>query len=156
MTEIKKVFRPEFLNRVDDIIVFKSLTESEIEQIVDLMVADLRDRLIAQNMSINLSEAARKYIAQQGTDTQFGARPLRRAIQRLLEDVISEQILEGRWKPKSIINVDYDGKKLTFRKGRGEVPQARKRQSMRREVELVTPFFKNSDQQGTNDSSLQE
>ncbi len=157
MTEIKKVFRPEFLNRVDDIIVFKSLTAEQIEQIVDLMVADLRDRLISQNMTINLSKKARAHIAKEGTDVAYGARPLRRAIQRLLEDEISEQILQGRWKSGSVINVDFDGKKLTFRSGKGDIPKPRKRQSMRRETELVTPFFKKGGvQQGSDGSSLQE
>ena len=142
MTEVKKIFRPEFLNRVDDIIVFKSLTDEEIGQIVDLMVADLRDRLIAQNMTINLSDAARAFIAKEGTDVSFGARPLRRAIQRLIEDVVSEQILEGRWKSGSVIDVDYNGEELTFNEGTGEIPAPRKRQSMVREAELITPFFK--------------
>ncbi len=155
MTEIKKVFRPEFLNRVDDIIVFKSLTPEQIEQIVDLMVADLRDRLISQNMTINLSKKARSHIAQEGTDVAYGARPLRRAIQRLLEDEISEQILQGRWKSGSVINVDFDGKKLTFRSGKGEIPRPRRRQSMRRETELVTPFFRKDSNQ-SSDGSLAE
>ncbi len=75
MSEMKKLFRPEFLNRIDEIIVFKSLTSAEIAQIVELMVADLRDRMIAQNMTINLSEEARLLIAKEGTDTAFGARP---------------------------------------------------------------------------------
>ena len=97
MSEVKRLFRPEFLNRIDEIIVFKSLTEDEIVEIVNLMVADLRDRLIEQNMTINMSDAANRLIAKEGTDLSFGARPLRRAIQRLLEDPISEQILEGKW-----------------------------------------------------------
>ena len=96
MSEVKRLFRPEFLNRIDEIIVFKSLTEDEIVEIVNLMVADLRDRLIEQNMTINMSDAANRLIAKEGTDLSFGARPLRRAIQRLLEDPISEQILEGK------------------------------------------------------------
>ena len=86
MSEMKKLFRPEFLNRLDEIIVFKSLTEEQIAQIVDLMVADLRDRLIAMDMTINLTPEARALVAKEGTDTTMGARPLRRAIQRLLED----------------------------------------------------------------------
>ena len=88
MSEMKKLFRPEFLNRLDEIIVFKSLTEEQISQIVELMVADLRDRMISQNMTINLTPAAVSFIAKEGTDTTYGARPLRRAIQRLLEDPI--------------------------------------------------------------------
>jgi ATP-dependent Clp protease ATP-binding subunit ClpC len=141
MTEMKKLFRPEFLNRIDDIIVFKSLTTEQIAQIVELMVCDLRDRLIAQGMSINLTEAARNFIAEEGTDVTFGARPLRRAIQRILEDPISEQVLEGKWKAGDIIEVDYDGDDVVIKKGEGEIPAPRKRQSLAREAELITPIF---------------
>ena len=95
MGEVKKLFRPEFLNRIDEIIVFKSLTQEQIVEIAKLMVADLRERLIAQNMTINLTDDAYKLIAKEGTDAAYGARPLRRAIQRLLEDPLSEELLEG-------------------------------------------------------------
>jgi ATP-dependent Clp protease ATP-binding subunit ClpC len=141
MTEMKKLFRPEFLNRIDDIIVFKSLTSEEIAQIVELMVCDLRDRLIEQGMSINLSEKARNFIAEEGTDVTFGARPLRRAIQRILEDPISEQVLEGKWKAGDVIEAEYNGEEVAFTKGKGKIPEPRKRQSLAREAELVTPIF---------------
>jgi ATP-dependent Clp protease ATP-binding subunit ClpC len=141
MTEMKKLFRPEFLNRIDDIIVFKSLTGAQIAQIVELMVCDLRDRLIEQGMSINLTEKARNFIAEEGTDVTFGARPLRRAIQRILEDPISEQVLEGKWKAGDIIEADYDGEDVVFTRGAGEIPAPRKRQSLARETELITPIF---------------
>jgi ATP-dependent Clp protease ATP-binding subunit ClpC len=141
MTEMRKLFRPEFLNRIDDIIVFKSLTAEEIAQIVELMVCDLRDRLIEQGMTINLTEKARNFIAEEGTDVTFGARPLRRAIQRILEDPISEQVLEGRWKAGDVIEAEYDGNDVVFHKGEGEIPTPRKRQSLAREAELVTPIF---------------
>ena len=139
MAEMKKLFRPEFLNRIDEIIVFKSLTDEQIAQIVELMVADLRERMIAQNMSINLTPAATKLIAKEGTDTTFGARPLRRAIQRLLEDPLSEQILEGKWQSGSIVNVDVDesGENLEFKQGSGVVPAPRKRDSIARDAELL-------------------
>lgn len=139
MAEMKKLFRPEFLNRIDEIIVFKSLTDEQIAQIVDLMVADLRERMIAQNMSINLTPAATKLIAKEGTDTTFGARPLRRAIQRLLEDPLSEQILEGKWQSGSIVDVDVDesGDNLEFKQGSGVVPAPRKRDSIARDAELL-------------------
>ncbi len=160
MTEVKKVFRPEFLNRVDDIIVFKSLTKDEIVKIVDLMIADLRDRLIAQGMTVNISDAAKRFIADEGTDVAYGARPLRRAIQRLVEDPISEQILQGRWTAGSVIDVGFDTKKkeLIFRKGSGEIPAPRKRQTMKREPELITPFFKkgNGGDSVPDGSSLEE
>ena len=129
MHELKNAFRPEFLNRIDEIIVFKSLTEDEIVQIVDLMVAELRERMIAQNMTINLDDAAKRLVAKEGTDTAFGARPLRRAIQRMLEDPLSEQILEGRWTSGSVVDVTVseDGEELVFSEGTGSfrAPQAR-------------------------------
>lgn len=137
MSEVKRLFRPEFLNRIDEIIVFKSLTEDEIVEIVNLMVADLRDRLIEQNMTINMSDAANRLIAKEGTDLSFGARPLRRAIQRLLEDPISEQILEGKWTSGSVIDVDVEDEKLVFNQGTGSIPAPRKRDTIVQEAELI-------------------
>ena len=137
MSEVKRLFRPEFLNRIDEIIVFKSLTEDEIVEIVNLMVADLRDRLIEQNMTINMSDAANRLIAKEGTDLSFGARPLRRAIQRLLEDPISEQILEGKWTSGSVIDVDVEDEKLVFNQGTGSIPAPRKRNTIAQEAELI-------------------
>ena len=141
MSEMKKLFRPEFLNRLDEIIVFKSLTEEQIAQIVDLMVADLRDRLIAMDMTINLTPEARALVAKEGTDTTMGARPLRRAIQRLLEDPISEQLLAGTWHAGSVIDVDVKDGELTFTPGTGEIPAPRKRDSIAHEAESLLPQF---------------
>ena len=141
MSEMKKLFRPEFLNRLDEIIVFKSLTEEQIAQIVDLMVADLRDRLIAMDMTINLTPEARVLVAKEGTDTTMGARPLRRAIQRLLEDPISEQLLAGTWHAGSVIDVDVKDGELTFTPGTGEIPAPRKRDSIASEAESLLPQF---------------
>ena len=141
MSEMKKLFRPEFLNRLDEIIVFKSLTEEQIAQIVDLMVADLRDRLIAMDMTINLTPEARALVAKEGTDTTMGARPLRRAIQRLLEDPISEQLLAGTWHAGSVIDVDAKDGELTFTPGTGEIPAPRKRDSIAHEAESLLPQF---------------
>ena len=141
MSEMKKLFRPEFLNRLDEIIVFKSLTEEQIAQIVDLMVADLRDRLIAMDMTINLTPEARALVAKEGTDTTMGARPLRRAIQRLLEDPISEQLLAGTWHAGSVIDVGVKDGELTFTPGTGEIPAPRKRDSIAQEAESLLPQF---------------
>lgn len=141
MSEMKKLFRPEFLNRLDEIIVFKSLTEEQIAQIVDLMVADLRDRLIAMDMTINLTPEARALVAKEGTDTTMGARPLRRAIQRLLEDPISEQLLAGTWHAGSVIDVDVKDGELTFTPGTGAIPAPRKRDSIASEAESLLPQF---------------
>lgn len=137
MGEVKKLFRPEFLNRIDEIIVFKSLTEEEIVKIVDLMIADLRERLIEQNMSINLTPEASRFVAKEGTDLSFGARPLRRAIQRLIEDPLSEQLLEGRWSSGSVIDVDVEDDKLVFNVGTGSIPAPRKRDTIAAEAELL-------------------
>lgn len=141
MSEMKKLFRPEFLNRLDEIIVFKSLTEEQIAQIVDLMVVDLRDRLIAMDMTINLTPEARALVAKEGTDTTMGARPLRRAIQRLLEDPISEQLLAGTWHAGSVIDVDVKDGELTFTPGTGAIPAPRKRDSIAHEAESLLPQF---------------
>lgn len=141
MSEMKKLFRPEFLNRLDEIIVFKSLTEEQIAQIVDLMVADLRDRLIAMDMTINLTPEARALVAKEGTDITMGARPLRRAIQRLLEDPISEQLLAGTWHAGSVIDVGVKDGELTFTPGTGEIPAPRKRDSIAHEAESLLPQF---------------
>ena len=141
MSEMKKLFRPEFLNRLDEVIVFKSLTEEQIAQIVDLMVADLRDRLIAMDMTINLTPEARALVAKEGTDTTMGARPLRRAIQRLLEDPISEQLLAGTWHAGSVIDADVKDGELTFTPGTGEIPAPRKRDSIASEAESLLPQF---------------
>ena len=141
MSEMKKLFRPEFLNRLDEIIVFKSLNEEQIAQIVDLMVADLRDRLIAMDMTINLAPEARALVAKEGTDTTMGARPLRRAIQRLLEDPISEQLLAGTWHAGSVIDVGVKDGELTFTPGTGEIPAPRKRDSIAHEAESLLPQF---------------
>ena len=141
MGEVKKLFRPEFLNRIDEIIVFKSLTEEEIVKIVDLMIADLRERLIEQNMTINLTPEASRFVAKEGTDLSFGARPLRRAIQRLIEDPLSEQLLEGRWSSGSVIDVDVEDDKLVFNAGSGSIPAPRKRDTIAAEAELLLASY---------------
>ena len=120
--ELKKLFRPEFLNRVDEIVVFKSLTGPQLRGIVDLMVVDLRNRLIGQGMSIELTDAARDLVAKEGTDPIYGARPLRRAIQTLIEDPLAEALLQGEWKAGDIILVDVADGQLTFTRGEGEIP----------------------------------
>ena len=119
--ELKKLFRPEFLNRVDEIVVFKSLTDEQLRGIVDLMVVDLRRRLFGQGMSIELTDAARDLVAREGTDPIYGARPLRRAIQTLIEDPLAEELLMGKWSAGDIILVDAVDDKLTFARGEGEV-----------------------------------
>ncbi len=130
--ELKRVFRPEFLNRVDEIVVFTSLGTEELNLIVDLMVADLRERLIAEGMSIELTDAARAKLIKDGTDTVYGARPLRRAIQTLVEDPLAERLLGGEWGPGHIIMVDAVDDELTFTGREGEIPAPRSRETMNR------------------------
>ncbi len=107
--ELKQHFRPEFLNRIDDTIVFHQLTENEIVQIVDLMVANLDDRLRDRDMAIELTTTAKELLAHRGYDPVMGARPLRRTIQREIEDSLSEKILFGELVPASIVLVDVEG-----------------------------------------------
>ncbi|MGZ4719166.1 ATP-dependent Clp protease ATP-binding subunit, partial [Oryzihumus sp.] len=106
--ELKQHFRPEFLNRVDDIIVFPQLTQEEIVAIVDLMVAKLDERLKDKDMGIELTPAAKNLLAKKGYDPVLGARPLRRTIQRDIEDALSEKILYGEIKAGEIVLVDTD------------------------------------------------
>ena len=141
MSELKKMFRPEFLNRVDEIIVFKSLTDDEQVEIVKLMVDDLRQRLIDLGMTINLTDEACKLIAKEGTDVAYGARPLRRAIQTMLEDKISEDILSGKWASGSVIDVSVEDGKLVFTAGKGVIPERRRRDSIARETDLLLTGF---------------
>ena len=107
--ELKQHFRPEFLNRVDDIIVFHQLEQSEIFEIVDLMIAKLDDRLKDRDMGIELQPAAKKLLSERGYDPVLGARPLRRTIQREIEDMLSEKILFGELRPGTIVTVDTTG-----------------------------------------------
>jgi len=110
--ELKQHFRPEFLNRVDDLIVFPQLSKPEVRQIVDLMIARLDKRLVEQNLSIELTDAAKELLAERGFDPVLGARPLRRAVQRDIEDALSEKILFGEIATGSHILVDAQGEGL--------------------------------------------
>ena len=114
--ELKQHFRPEFLNRIDDIVVFHQLTETEIVTIVDLMLARLDERLKDKDMGLELTPAAKALLAVRGYDPVLGARPLRRTIQREIEDSLSEKILFGEVKPGEIVFVDVEGegKEATF------------------------------------------
>ncbi len=107
--ELKAHFRPEFLNRIDDIVVFHQLTRGEIVQIVDLMASHLDDRLKERDMGIELTQAAKELLAERGYDPALGARPLRRTIQREVEDALSEKILFGELRPGQIVVVDVEG-----------------------------------------------
>jgi len=107
-SELKNNFRPEFLNRIDATVVFRSLTVDEIAQVVDLMLSRVRDQLRAQEMSLEVTQAAKEHIIKLGYDVAYGARPLRRVIQNMIEDVLAEHLLLGRYEPGTTIVVDKD------------------------------------------------
>ncbi|MEU7887136.1 AAA family ATPase, partial [Microbispora bryophytorum] len=107
--ELKQHFRPEFLNRVDDIVVFHQLTLKEIIRIVDLMLAQVAERLKDRDMSLEVTPAAKQVLADRGYDPVMGARPLRRTIQRELEDTLSEKILYGELRPGQVVKIDVEG-----------------------------------------------
>ncbi|MPN22463.1 ATP-dependent Clp protease ATP-binding subunit ClpC1 [bioreactor metagenome] len=104
--ELKQHFRPEFLNRIDEVIVFHQLTLENIKSIVDLMVAQIEERLRDKHMGIELTPAAKDLVAKRGFDPVLGARPLRRALQRDVEDTMAEKILFGDLKPGEVVLVD--------------------------------------------------
>ena len=95
MAELKRHFRPEFLNRVDDVIIFQSLDESEIERIVDIQLEKLKQRLAQQNLTLDVDAAAKKLLAREGYDPQFGARPLKRAVQEHILNPLAQTARRG-------------------------------------------------------------
>ncbi len=111
---LKEVFRPEFLNRIDEIIIFDSLTKEQLLQIVDLMLEDTKLALKNKDISLEVTEATKEYLLEKGTDYKYGARPLRRAIQRYVEDVLSEMILRGELLSTSNVVVDCENNELKF------------------------------------------
>ena len=113
---LKKAFSPEFLNRLDDVIVFNSLEREHLHKIIDLMLNKLFIRISALGYSVQLTERAKDFIAEKGYDSQYGARPLNRAIQKYLEDPVAEEILKGDLSPGDVIMADYlgEGEELTI------------------------------------------
>ncbi|WMM25537.1 ATP-dependent Clp protease ATP-binding subunit [Tissierella sp. MB52-C2] len=113
--ELKRTFRPEFLNRLDEIIVFHSLEEKHIKEIVEIMIKDLAKRLSDIGVKINVSENTKNYIASKGFDPIYGARPLERTIRRMIEDELAEEILKGNVSKDDTITIDYENDKLAFK-----------------------------------------
>jgi ATP-dependent Clp protease ATP-binding subunit ClpC len=124
---LKRAFAPEFLNRIDDVIVFNSLGKEEIFKIIDIELAYLFSRVNGLGFKIELTDAAKDFIADKGYDSQFGARPLKRAIQKYLEDPIAEEILKGELAEGDVMVVDFDAEtkeiKITDRKGESKKPE---------------------------------
>jgi ATP-dependent Clp protease ATP-binding subunit ClpC len=116
--ELKQHFRPEFLNRIDDTIVFHQLLEREILQIVDIMITRIETQLRNKDMGLELTDNAKKYLAKKGFDPVMGARPLRRTIQREIEDNLSERILFNELRPGQIVVVDCEGDPADVEKSR--------------------------------------
>ena len=116
MEELKKAFRPEFLNRIDDIIVFAHLSKEEIREIVDLMLKDLFKRLDERELTIEVGDDVKDYLAKEGYSEAYGARPLRRVIQKKIEDVLAEEILTGNYKPKDTLVMSMEDDKIKISK----------------------------------------
>jgi ATP-dependent Clp protease ATP-binding subunit ClpC len=113
MHELRRLFRPEFLNRVDEVVVFHELTREDIERIVDIQIRMLNERLAEQNTTLELTSAARELLVTEGFDPQYGARPLKRAIQRLIEDPLAEKLLGLEPANRKVI-ADAQGQEIVF------------------------------------------
>jgi ATP-dependent Clp protease ATP-binding subunit ClpC len=126
---LKSAFRPEFLNRVDEIILFSPLSIEQMEEIVILQMKEVQDRLNEYNITVELTDAARKWLAKEGYDPAFGARPLRRAIQKYVESPLSVELLSGKYKDGATVQVDVDeeNNKIVFTKS--EPVQKRSKQT---------------------------
>ena len=119
--EVKKFFRPEFLNRIDATIVFHALSKEQMHQIVDLMLQEVAKNVIEKGISMEVTEAAKDFLVEKGYDPEFGARPLRRVIQDHVEDTLSEDLLAGKFGPGDAVIVDVEDDKIIVRT---EVPVA--------------------------------
>jgi ATP-dependent Clp protease ATP-binding subunit ClpB len=118
MGVLREHFRPEFLNRVDEVIVFKPLTQEQLAAIVDIQLANLEKRLADRKIQLQVTDAAKRLLAERGWDPVYGARPLKRTIQRLVQDPLAMRILEGEFKEGDQIVVDVEGGEITFAKAR--------------------------------------
>jgi ATP-dependent Clp protease ATP-binding subunit ClpC len=119
--ELKQYFRPEFLNRLDEMIVFRQLTKLEVKEIADIMLKEVFDRLKAKDINLQVTERFRDRVVDEGYNPSYGARPLRRAIMRLLEDSLAEKMLAGEVKEgdSAIVDVDSEGKVVVLNGGSG-------------------------------------
>ncbi|MEE9399832.1 MAG: AAA family ATPase, partial [Dehalococcoidales bacterium] len=108
LNELKKTFRPEFLNRVDGVVVFHSLDKEQIRKIVDLMLTSVTEQLKEKDIKLEVTEAAKDFLGEKGYDEVFGARPLRRVIQDMIEDKLSEDLLRGKFSPGETVIVDLE------------------------------------------------
>jgi ATP-dependent Clp protease ATP-binding subunit ClpB len=111
---MREIFRPEFLNRIDEIVVFDSLTRDQLGEIVELQLARLRERLAARGLSLELTDAAKEAVTEAGWDPTYGARPLKRALQRLVENPLALRLLEGDFAEGDTVRVDAENGELVF------------------------------------------
>ena len=116
LADMKREFRPEFLNRIDEIIVFHPLDEAELKQIAGLILSDLQKQVEDQEMKLDVSEAVKEKVIKEGFDPKFGARPLRRSVQQLLENPLSNEIIAGKFKEGDSISADVVDGKIVFEK----------------------------------------
>ncbi len=117
MSALKRTLKPEFINRIDDIIIFRSLQDNDMSKIISVMTDSLQKRLAAKDIHIEVSDGAKQLIVEKGSNKEYGARPLRRALQRMIEDELSERILKGEFSIGDKISIDVSDGKLTFVKG---------------------------------------
>jgi len=123
LEEMKKTFRPEFLNRIDGVVVFHALTKEHIRQIVELMLSQIGAQLKEKDIKLEITDEAKDFLGEKGYDPAFGARPLRRVIERMVEDPLSEALLESRFNPGDTIQIDCQNEEIVLSS-----------------VELVTPL----------------
>ena len=121
LEESKRVFKPEFLNRLDDLIVFHTLTRADLLRIVDLEVSKVVGRIRAKEINIVLNDAAKEFLIEKGYDPTYGARPMRRAVEKYLEDPLAEELLRGGIKAGDVLEITLDGNKLGFHNHEPEV-----------------------------------
>ena len=114
LDESKKVFRPELLNRVDEVIVFRQLLREDVVNILELEIAKIKSRLAAKNIELHITESARQFLVSKGFDPLFGARPMRRAVERYLEDPLAEELLRGNISRSEVIEVTAVEDRLKF------------------------------------------
>jgi ATP-dependent Clp protease ATP-binding subunit ClpC len=132
---LKRTFRPEFLNRIDEIIIFHTLTREHVKKIVDLQMEEIADRLAEHGITITLTDAAREWLANEGYDPQFGARPLRRTLQKRVESPMSVKLLRGEFKAGDTVLVDVDQEGLSFQKAEASAVPVSLPKEMEVEVE---------------------
>ena len=145
---LKSTFRPEFLNRIDDIIIFSPLSQEQMVNIVDLQMVEVCERLGEHGIFVNLTEAARQWLAKEGYDAAFGARPLRRALQKFVESPLSIRILRGDFIEGDKILVDVDENEIVFKK---EPSTTKLKKASRKQAEV--PEEENSEEMQETDTN---